>query len=113
MRGRRSPIIGQLLICKTFSRHGTQDLLKPRTIIRLALIKAKGLLFHIGVQVEWLNRYVGPLKGAFKQAPKVLHAIRVDVFTDIFNGVVNHLVDILASQGIEKEPGSAAALTAA
>lgn len=60
----------------------------------LTLIEAESLLFHIGVQVERLNRDIGSLQSALKKALEILDTIRVNMVPDILNRVVNHFMNI-------------------
>jgi hypothetical protein len=68
--------------------------IETASIICPALIESERLLINIAVKMWRIDRNVCPVDCALQQAPKILHAIRVNMAVNICLGVVNHIMDV-------------------
>jgi hypothetical protein len=82
------------------SDSSTQALAHPKdesvNVICVPVIKPKGLLIDVAEQMEWFNRNVGSIMRPFKETPKVLDSVRLNIATNIFFRVINNALLVLA-----------------
>ena len=83
---------------ETFSHdHVEREAKSPRVVGR-TLVESKDLLRDVAKQVVGSNGDVSAVQPAFQQRPEILHAVGVDVFHDVGDGVVNRLVQVGKAQ---------------
>jgi len=66
----------------------------------LAVVIAERLLVHIAEQMEWFDGNVSSGKSALEQTPKVFDSISVNATSDIFLGVIYHVMNEAIFQAI-------------
>jgi hypothetical protein len=65
-----------------------------------AIVVAESLFVQIPEQVEGLHADIGAVQTAFKQAPEVLHSVRVNIAVDVFDGMVDDGMAVVRIQPI-------------
>ncbi len=69
-----------------------------RTIFMLPVVKPESLFIDVAEQVKWLDRNIGSVQPTLQETPEILHAVRVDISTNIRFGVVDDLMNVLRFQ---------------
>ena len=75
------------------------------TVFITSIIEPERLFVKIPEKVKWFNADVSTPEAAFEQAPKILHAVRVDFAFGVALGMVNRFVDVIALQTIIRTKG--------
>src|SRR5665213_625339 len=66
----------------------------------MSFVIAERLLIEVSEQMERLNTHIGTAHRSLKQAPEVLHAVRVDIAIHVSFGVVDNLVSVLRAKAV-------------
>lgn len=83
-------ITGQHFIRQATPGHAANRFHKPLNIIVFPIVEPKRLFIKTPEQMEWFNADICSLKAAFKQAPKILQSVCVDV-APFFALAISHI----------------------
>ena len=82
---------------QALSDNARSEFAKAVTVIHvLPIVEPKSLLIDVTKQVEWFHANVRAVQSALQEAPKVLHAVSVNVSTHVLLCMVNDLMRVLA-----------------
>lgn len=92
----------------TIGQSATRDRGKGQSesvgIVTLASVEAERLFIEVAKQMKRFDAHIGSLKATLQETPEVLNGVGVDVPTHVFNGVIDHLMGILALQTSVRPP---------
>jgi len=100
-RGRFRPLAGDLIPCEALADDLTYRQVKSLTVVHVFPgVEPKRLFVHVSEKMERLNADVGSTNRPLEQTPEVLKAVRVDVATNILNGMVDGPVVEVSLQAV-------------
>src|ERR1700733_2092645 len=95
------PTSDQGFVSQPFSGKLSEYHLEPSVIVGvLPVVKAERLFVNVAEQVIGFHTDVGAVDSAFQETPEVLHAIGMDVLTNVLNRVIFNLMLVLFAESI-------------
>ena len=101
MNDRFSHLAGDLGVGEAFASHWDRTREKRSasfSCLWLPVVIAESLLIEVTEKMKRFDANIGSVDAALQEAPEVLKAIGVDVTIDVFDGVIDDLMGIVASQ---------------
>ena len=94
----------QMLVRQPLAYNGPYHVEEALAIGCEACVEAERLLVEVAEQMERLHAHVGAPDRALQEAPKILHALRVNIAVYVGLGVVHDLVGVVGLQALHVHP---------